>query len=100
VQTWEVDWFLRVSDANGRHFLHEIDDVKDHMADRTADMSYLVYREKILPFGDWVNAIAAARDTFATAHSIPVRNYRLSWDDFKSETGAHPSVAITCVLCN
>ena len=45
-------------------------------------MTYLVYREKILPFGDWVDAIAAARNQFATAHHLPTRKYHLAWDDF------------------
>ena len=82
VATWDQRWFPRVEDANGRHFLHELDDVKDHLPDRTADMTYLVYREKLLPFGEWVNAIAAARNQFAAAHQLPTRNYRLDWDDF------------------
>ncbi len=82
VATWETRWFPRVSDANGRHFLHELDDVKDHLPDRTVDMSYLMYREKLLPFGNWVNAIAAARNRFATAHHLPVRKTRLAWNDW------------------
>jgi hexosaminidase len=84
VATWDERWFSRVESANGRNFLHELDDVKDHLPDRTADMTYLVYREKLLPFGEWVNAIAAARNQFATAHNLPIRNYRLAWEDFSA----------------
>jgi hypothetical protein len=80
-------------DANGRHFLHELDDIKDHLPDRTADMSYLVYREKILPFGTWVNSIAAARNEFAKAHQLPARNYRLPWDDFSVKSAACSSAS-------
>ena len=84
IATWDERWFPRVEEANGRRFLHELDDVKDHLPDRTEDMSYLVYREKLLPFGEWVNAIAAARNQFAAAHRLPTRNYRLAWDDFSA----------------
>jgi hypothetical protein len=80
--TWYKSWHPRVAEANGRHVLHELDDVKDHLPDRTVDMTYLVYREKILPFGDWVNAIAKARNEFAAQHNLPSRNYQLKWDDF------------------
>jgi hypothetical protein len=80
--TWYEKWFPRVGEANGRRFLNELDDVKDHLPNRTVDMSYLVYRETLLPFGAWVNSIAAARNQFATAHHLPARNYRLAWDDF------------------
>ena len=84
VAIWDERWFPRVEEANGRRFLHELDDVKDHLPDRTTDMSYLVYREKLLPFGEWVKAIAAARNLFAAAHNLPTRNYRLAWDDFSA----------------
>ncbi len=84
VATWDERWFPRVEEANGRRFLHELDDVKDHLPDRTTDMSYLVYREKLLPFGEWVNAIAAARNQFAAAHNLPTRNYTLAWEDLNA----------------
>ena len=83
---WDEKWFPRVSEANGRHFLHELDDVKDHLPDRTVDMSYLVYRETLLPFGDWVNSISVARNQFATAHHLPVVEYHLAWDDLSVTT--------------
>ncbi len=81
ITTWGVSWLPRVAEANGRKFLHELDDVKDHLPDRTVNMSYLVYREKLLPFGKWVNSIAVARNQFAAAHHLAVRNYLLAWDD-------------------
>lgn len=84
VGTWYQRWFPRVEEANGRRFLHQLDDVKDHLPDRTVDMTYLVYREKLLPFGEWVNAIATARNQFAAAHNLPERNYHLAWDNFKA----------------
>jgi hypothetical protein len=82
--TWDQRWFPRVESANGRHFLHELDDVKDHLPDRTVDMTYLVFREKILPFGQWVNAIATARNQFAAVHNLPARNYHLAWQNFNA----------------
>jgi hypothetical protein len=93
VDTWDRSWYPRVAEANGRHFLHESDDVKDHLPDRTVDMTYLVYREKILAFGDWVNAIAAARNQYAAAHHLPVRNYRLRWDSFSETPSGCPAAA-------
>ena len=96
VATWDKSWFPRVSDANGRHFLHELDDVKDHLADRTMDMRFLAYREKLLPFGDWVNSIAEARNEFAAAHHLPVIAYRLSWDDFSVTAAPCSSAVTTC----
>jgi hypothetical protein len=78
--TWYESWLPRVAEANGRKFLHQLDDVKDHLPDRTVDMSYLVYREMLLPFGSWVKAIADARNQFAAANHWAVRQKRLPWD--------------------
>lgn len=84
VDTWDVVSFPPVADANGRHSFFELDDVKDHEADRTVDLSYLVYREKILAFGEWVNAILASRNQYATAHHLPARDIRWNWDDIRA----------------
>ena len=58
VETWGKSWYPRVAEANGRRFLHELDDVKDHLPDRTVDMSYLVYRELLLPMEDLIRITA------------------------------------------
>ena len=83
IATWEKSWFPRVAEANGRRYVHELDDVKDHLPDRTADMSYLVYRELMLPFGEWVEQVRAARDEYAQAHKLPLRKSRFDWKDLK-----------------
>jgi hexosaminidase len=87
-RTWYQSWYPRVSEANGRKFLHEVDDVKDHLPDRTTDMSYLVYREMLLPFGEWSDQIAIARNQYAQAHQLPVRNDKLDWKDLKQVSGS------------
>jgi hexosaminidase len=79
---WYQSWFPRVPSANGRVFLHDLDDVKDHLPDRTVDLSYLVYREKILPFGVWVDSITAARNRFAAKYKLPLRSDRFEWESF------------------
>jgi len=76
---WYKTWFPREAEANGRHFLHEVDDVKDHLPDRTVDMSYLVYRELLLPMDDWYNRLQQARNNYAQAHGVPARNEPLNW---------------------
>ena len=51
---WYQDWYPRVAEANGRKYLDQVDDVKDHVPVRTVDMSYLVYRQLKYPLGKWV----------------------------------------------
>lgn len=77
--TWYEDWLPRVEEANGRRFLHELDDVKDHLPDRTIDMSYLVYRELMLPMDEWYSKTQAARNAYAAAHHLTSRTVPLNW---------------------
>jgi hypothetical protein len=90
--TWYKSWFPRVPEANGRTFLDKVDDVKDHQPVRTVDMSYLVYRELLYPFGDWANKVAAVRNQYAGAHHLPVRDYKFNWKEI-SAAGASNSSA-------
>lgn len=78
---WYKAWFPRVREANGRTYLQELDDVKDHKPMRTVDMSYLVYRELLYPFGEWVSKVAAVRNQYATAHGLRVRSFQFDWKD-------------------
>ncbi len=80
-ETWYKTWFPRVPEANGRRYLDAVDDVKDHHPVRTVDMSYFVYRELILPFGDWVEKVRAIRNRYAEAHQLPTRNDAFDWKD-------------------
>jgi hypothetical protein len=80
-QTWYKSWLPRIAEANGRRFVHELDDVKDHLPDRTVDMTYLVYRELLLPFGDWVEQVRSVRNQYAAAHALPVQKASFDWQD-------------------
>jgi hypothetical protein len=67
---WQRSWYPRVAEANGRKFLHELDDVKDHPGDRTVDLSYMMEREWVLPFGEWVNQVRERRNQYARVHNL------------------------------
>ena len=77
--TWYESWLPKVEEANGRRFVHELDDVKDHLPDRTVDMSYLVYRELGLPMEEWYEQTQSARNAYAELHHLAASNVPLSW---------------------
>ena len=77
--TWYRSWYPRGVNVNGRRFLHELDDIKDHLPDRTVDMTYLVYREILLPFGEWFDQVQAARNEYAQSHALAPRRYPFDW---------------------
>ena len=77
--SWYKSWQPRVAEANGRTFLHELDDVKDHLPDRTVDMNYLVYRELLYPVDAWASKVVASRNRYAAAHGLQQRDFTLDW---------------------
>ncbi|HZT68263.1 MAG TPA: beta-N-acetylhexosaminidase [Terriglobia bacterium] len=84
VQTWEKGWYPRVAEANGRKYLNEVDDVKDHLPMRTVDLSYLIYRELLLPLGQWYDQVETARNRYAKEYGLPARTDRLNWRDYQT----------------
>jgi hexosaminidase len=81
VATWYKSWRPRVAEANGRRFVDKVDDVKDHFPVRTADMTYLIYRQLLYPLGDWAAKVEAARNQYAGAHDLPLRSRPWDWKD-------------------
>ena len=51
---------------------------------RTADLSYLIYRELLLPLGKWYDQVEAARNRYAKHHGLPSRTGKLDWKDYKA----------------
>lgn len=70
---WYQDWFPRVAEANGRKYLDQVDDVKDHSPLRTVDMGYLIYRHLKYPLADWAKKVVEARNQFANRNHLPVK---------------------------
>ena len=79
VASWYKSWFPRVAEANGRKYLHQLDDVKDHVPDRTVDMSYLVMRTRNLPLEDWYGKLEALRNEYGAKHGFAARKVALNW---------------------
>lgn len=79
---WYQDWYPRVSEANGRKFLDQVDDIKDHPPVRTIDMSYLIYRQLKYPLGKWANDLRIIRNQFAESNNLPASRGKLDWDKY------------------
>ena len=82
VNVWYKDWLPLVKEANGRKYLHVVDDVKDHRPIRTADMSYLIYRELMYPMDKWAEETVKARNEFARRLSLKQRDFNLQWKEY------------------
>jgi hypothetical protein len=77
---WLKDWYPLVAEANGRKFVFELDDIKDHQPARTIDLTYLIYRQLNYPLGKWAEEVQKVRNDFAGKNKLPLRNERLQWE--------------------
>ncbi|MGH9326660.1 MAG: glycoside hydrolase family 20 zincin-like fold domain-containing protein [Terriglobia bacterium] len=84
--TWSKTWFPRVREANGRHVARDPEDFVDTATSEDARRSqvgllYLIDREFLLPFGQWVNQLQGVRNHYAAAHNLPAREGSFDWQD-------------------
>ncbi|WP_353718859.1 glycoside hydrolase family 20 zincin-like fold domain-containing protein [Dyadobacter sp. 676] len=80
---WFKEWQPLVEKANGRTFLQEVDDIKDHQPVRTIDLSYLIYRELHYPLDRWWNDVKKVRNDFAEQHKLPSTRKQLGWQQYR-----------------
>jgi len=72
-RTWEKSRYPKGQEVNGRKFVHVLDDVKDHWADRRADLSYMIAPEESIGLEKWMEQMGAVIQEYAGAHNLPVR---------------------------
>lgn len=82
-KVWYKEWHPLVEKANGRTFLQQLDDIKDHQPVRTLDLSYLIYRELHYPLEQWWNDVQKVRNEYAQRHQLPLMNKQLDWQRYK-----------------
>jgi hypothetical protein len=90
--TWYETWFPRVREANGRKTARAPQDFVDTEPTEKARRSqegllYLLDREFALPFGQWVHDVRDARNRYATAHGLAVREEKFDWQDAETLHG-------------
>jgi hexosaminidase len=84
--TWYKTWFPRVREANGRHVARDPQDFVDigtseDARRRQMGFLYLIDREFLLPFGQWVNQVVRVRNQYASSHRLPPRQDNFNWQD-------------------
>jgi hexosaminidase len=83
---WYKTWFPRVREANGRHVAREPQSFVDTRPGESArrrqeGLLYLIEREFMLPFGNWINQVQDVRNRYATAHGLAAREGKFEWQD-------------------
>ena len=73
VAVFEKSRFPKGRSVGGRKFVHVLDDTKDHWADRTPDMGFMMAPERSIGLDEWARALEKSIREYAAQHKVPVR---------------------------
>lgn len=71
--TWEKSRYEKGRSVGGRDFVHVLDDVKDHPADRRKGLDYLIAPFQRMNLPGWRNLLNERINTYAVENKVPVR---------------------------
>jgi hexosaminidase len=72
-RTFEKSRYPKGRSVGTRRFVHVFDDVKDHFADRRADLSYMLAPEDSLGFDEWLKDLARSIELYAKENNVSVQ---------------------------
>lgn len=78
--TWEKSRLPKGQAVSGREFLHIQDDTKDHAADRTADLGYLIKPSRDLNIESWADSLEEIAAEFRRRHPDTGREWQPAGD--------------------
>lgn len=67
---WEKDRYPKGRSVDGRDFVHVMDDVKDHLADRRPDLSYIISPIENIGLGEWITRMDRIIDAYVRKHGL------------------------------
>lgn len=73
VAVYEKSRYPKGRTVAGRKFVHIMDDTKDHWADRTAGMGFMMQPERSIGLDKWQKELLKTMRAYAKRHNVPVR---------------------------
>ncbi len=70
---YEKSRYPKGQSAGGRRFVHVLDDTKDHWADRTPDLSFMIAPERSIGLEKWQKDLHQIMQAYAKQHNVPIR---------------------------
>ena len=72
---FEKSRFPKGRTVDGRKFVHVLDDTKDHWADRTPDLGYMMQPERSIGLDKWTKGLYGVIQAYAKVHNVQVRGF-------------------------
>jgi hypothetical protein len=67
---WEKSRYPKGRSVGDRNFVHVMDDVKDHLADRRPDLSYLISPEENIGLANWLVDLRKIAEAYMAAQGL------------------------------
>ncbi|MFO7899948.1 MAG: glycoside hydrolase family 20 zincin-like fold domain-containing protein [Planctomycetota bacterium] len=71
--TWQKSRLPKGAPRDGREFVHVMDDVKDHFADRRPDLSHLIAPHESLDLPGWIERLDSVIDRYGRATGLAAK---------------------------
>jgi len=71
-EVWEKSRYEKGRSVNGKEFVHVLDDVKDHWADRRTGLDYMIAPFQRLKLTEWHRKLNERVNGYAEKHNVPV----------------------------
>jgi len=72
-RVWEKSRFPKGRSVGDRHFVHVMDTVKDHPADRRPDLSYLIAPEESIGLPAWRDSLRGVIESYAFTSGVAIK---------------------------
>jgi hypothetical protein len=69
---WEKSRFKKCQSVDGREFVHVLDDLKDHFADRRTGLEHMLAPFERMEIEKWQNVLMDEIDKFAKTHNVAI----------------------------
>jgi hypothetical protein len=74
--TWGKSRFEKCRTVNGREFVHILDDVKDHFADRRLGLEYMLAPFERMEIEKWQNQLMDVINDFSKTHNVAIEGLK------------------------
>ncbi len=75
-KTWEKSRYEKGRSVGRRHFVHVLDDVKDHFADRRPGLEYMIAPFERMQLEQWQAELGERIKQYSAAHDVPIEGMK------------------------
>ncbi len=76
-EVWEKSQYPKCRSVDGKDFVHVLDDVKDHFADRRLGLEYMLAPFERMGLKEWQKQLGLIINDYAIAKNVPIKGLKI-----------------------